>query len=168
MVLKRTWQRGTADLVALGVGMMILGIVTAGTTAAMVYGREMNIRNEHYKVAAYKLRAAVEETIGKLSIGPGSGTVQYWRDVPENLRAKTLKVDSLDMPHDFGETKVVKVTITQDKIVPVYSEVAQDTICYEVTLRAKWQERDMAAVGLQSGQINELAFRTAVVIRGKI
>ncbi len=81
MLRKKVWQRGSADLISVAVGMTILAIVTGGTAAAMVYGRELTAHEEHYKTAAYALRGAMEAGPGRIAVrGRSAGEGEFELD----------------------------------------------------------------------------------------
>jgi hypothetical protein len=161
MVLKRNWQRGVADIVSLGVGILILGITTAGTTASMVYSREILTRQEHYKAAAFKLRGAMEEVIGKIEMNPNG-----WRNNPENLKAKFLRIEALEDPRDRDGIHPIYVTISQDRIEDVNLPETEPIDYYHVTLRASWYERDMPdSRNVNNRMARRIAFTTSVVLR---
>ena len=63
---KKWQQRGSADLVSIAVGMVILSIAATGTAASMIYGREIMGRQERYKQAAYLLRQEMEKKMWEL------------------------------------------------------------------------------------------------------
>lgn len=169
------WQRGTADMVSIGVGVIMLGIVTAGTSAALVYGREAMLRQEHYKTAAYILRSMMEQTEMELQLIPqarsfvGALEPREWGDY-----------ESLDAPKDRGvgnPTQHVMVTISRDAIVPVdnlENNPPASTDYYMVTMHARWKERDYAERTLGSygnpnnGPEREITMQTAVLVRAII
>jgi hypothetical protein len=142
MAQRLKWQRGMVDMVSLGVGMLLLGIVTAGTTASMVYGREALLREEHYKVAANILRGKMEERIAEIQLVQASrtrskcGTVQYLPGI------------SLDAPGDRGGVRMVVCYLTQEKVDSTdLPETGIGTDYYTIYMKAVWNERPYAENG---------------------
>ena len=164
---RRKWQRGTADMVSIGVGMILLGIVTAGTSAAMVYGREAMIREEHYKAAAYILRGYMEQAMGELELVPqartadGLGPQSYTRP--------------LDVPGDRNHVgvRVMMVTVAKDPVVEGDDmrngsrRIGQIPDYYHITMHARWTERDYAEdrSGAGNGIQHEISMETGVLPR---
>jgi hypothetical protein len=166
MALKRTWQKGFADLLSIGVGITILGIVTAGSTAAMMYSRDILIRQEHYKSAAFHLRGMMEEITGRLQTNPGN-----WRDSPENFRAKFLRMEQLDSPFDMGGVEIVNVGMSQANIDSSMVPGSDPAVVnyYTVRLYAQWRERDLAGgQRTGNGQDRQIEFITSVIIPAKM
>ena len=166
---RRKWQRGTADMVSVGVGLVILGIVTAGTSAAMVYGREAMIRQEHYKAAAYRLRGHMEEAQGRL---------QYIAREDRDLTSYTWAAEPLDLQNERNNSRVdqVKLTCSQETVEPVFDMRLDDhrplngpPDYYVLTMHGRWRERDYAEQGIgRAGIDREITFKTAVVVRADI
>ncbi len=169
MAKRQKWQRGVADMVSIGVGLVILGIVTAGTSAAMVYGREALIRQEHYKAAAYILRGFMEEAQGEL---------QYIPYQQRSLNGETSTPQPLDIPMERGGTRVqqVMVTIVKDAVVENDDQrngprkLNSPPDFYTVTMHARWNERDLAENGDNNpiGMAREITFSTAVLVRAEL
>jgi hypothetical protein len=149
MLRKKVWQRGSADLISVAVGMTILAIVMGGTAAAMVYGRELTAHEEHYKTAAYALRGVLEEAQGEL---------EYVDDARgrENLNAtRIMGRVALDEATDRSGVKIVTATLSRDRIDAVdLPETGLGDDYYIITVRAHWIERN--------GMVQDLAFRTAI------
>jgi hypothetical protein len=162
-------------MVSIGVGVILLGIVTAGTSAAMVYGREAMIRQEHYKAAAYILRSMMEQTQNELQIITAART-----SVGAFQAKEWPNMASLDGPQDRGvgnPTKHVLVTIRRDVIEPVddLSNNPPNGVDYfRVTLHADWRERDYAertsgSYGSPSNGLDRtITMQTAVLVRAVI
>jgi type II secretory pathway component PulK len=149
MLRKKVWQRGSADLVSVAVGMTILAIVTGGTAAAMVMGRELTAHEEHYKTAAYALRGVLEQAQTEL---------QYVDEARsrENLNATRIYArQALDVASDISGVKVVLATLSRDRIDAIdLPETGAGDDYYIITVRASWIERN--------GMPQNLAFRTAI------
>jgi hypothetical protein len=169
MAKRRNWQRGVADMVSVGVGLVILGIVTAGTSAAMVYGREALIRQDHYKAAAYILRGHMEEAQAEL---------QFIGRSVRSLGQMDYPLEPLDDVHERGSTRVqqVMVRVSRDRIIEADDQrngsrrLTGPPDFYYLTMHAQWQERDYAEGGDNNavGIPREIIFTTAVLVRAEI
>lgn len=158
MARKRKWQRGSADLVSVACGLTILAIVTAGTSAAMVYGREALVREEHYKAAAYALRGVMEEVQGELIYVDRARESQY-------LGPRLFPDVPLDRVDDHsGINRPVICHLSRDMVQQVYlPETGESLDYYIVTCRANWVERDYAEDARGgSGERREIVFTTAI------
>jgi hypothetical protein len=156
MTRRKKWQSGAADLVSVAVGMVILSIAAAGTSAAMIYGREVLGREERYKSAAYMLKREVEKKQWELE-----SYVEARR--PGALGGRTLYTTQLQTTTERGEgSQPVMITFTQDPIIAVPDETYPTLIAYYlVTMRASWLEPDITGKGRQRMN-RSLAFTTAV------
>jgi hypothetical protein len=154
-------------MVSVGVGLIILGIVTAGTSAAMVYGREALIRQDHYKAAAYILRGYMEQAQGELQY------VEEARDV-RRLGSETYAPEPLDRVNERGtRVQQVMVTVKKDRVIEADDlrngsrGLNGPPDFYYLTMHATWQERDYAedADNSSLGMQREITFTTAVLVR---
>lgn len=163
---RRKWQRGTADMVSIGVGVILLAIVTAGTTAAMVYGREAMIREEHYKAAAYLLRGAMEEQQAELQLIPAARTNSGALD-PVFFTPKIL--ETRQEREGSGSVQQTEVTLWRDQIEVVddlRNNPPNGIDFYRITLHARWRERDYAErLNMVGGIEREITMQTAVLVR---
>lgn len=161
---RQTWQRGAADLVSVGVGMLILAIVLAGTTASMVWGRDAITHQEHYKAAAYILRGKMEEVQMAMQLEPQARD----QHSPNSFMA-AFDYDPipLDLGSDRSGTEPVYVYIHRNAVVPVYlPETGPELDYYVLTMSARWRERDFAAnLREDRGKEQEIVFTTAFVVR---
>jgi hypothetical protein len=152
------WQRGSADLLSVAMGAMILAVVTAGTSSAMIYGREMLLREEHYKAAAYLLRGEMEAQQTALQIDQGQN----------DLMAKVVRSAPLDLSTDRNNVNVreVQCTISRSKVEEVSSLAIGVRIAYyRVTMKAAWLERDLAESTRDSRILREISFTTCTLPR---
>ena len=158
MTRRRKWQSGSADLVSVAVGMMILSIAVTGTSAAMIYGREILTRQEHYKAVAYLLRGKMEKKVWELSSMPLARQSQSLQG--------TAEVIELTLPNDRGPgSQVVDVTVEQNRIreIPNLSIHPTTPAYYELIMTASWVEPEMAEQGREHGQQErEIRFVTYV------
>jgi hypothetical protein len=161
MVRHRHWQRGSADLISVGVGLTMLAIVFAGTAGSFIYGREALARQEHFKAVAYLLRAKMEEVQAAMQL------VQKARDDndPQNLlRAETYPPRMIES--NLGRDKQIAVYIQRRPVEPAYlrAEMGEVVIYYVLTMDASWHERDQAEDRRSGpGKLETLSFTTAFV-----
>ncbi len=140
MRLKLAWQKGSTDLVSVAVGLTIMSIVTAGTTAAVSYSRDILLRQENYKKAAYFLRGQMEQSVYEL-----------WKFGPDMYGSLNLG------ERDLGSYPLQSQVVTGGTAVPTYVRVHRDRIeavdllettevpdFFRVTCRATWEERDLS------------------------
>lgn len=145
----QVWQRGSADLISVAVGMTILAIVTGGTAAAMVYGRQLTAHEEHVKAAAYVLRGILETAQGELEYVDEARARESLNSV------RNMGRWALDEGADHGGVEVVTAAVTRDRVDAVdLPETGPGDDYYIVTVRAHWIERN--------GMVQDLAFRTAI------
>jgi len=165
---RRTWQRGAADMVSVGVGVLLMTIVTAGTTAAMVYGREAMLRQEHYKAAAYILRGLMEQQQAELQL------INDARNSTGALNQREFATQWLDTDRDRGagnRTDKVAVTLWRESIDAVDdlqngSNPVGRPDFYHIKLHARWTERDYAEhLSRVGGVEREITMETAVMVR---
>jgi len=166
MKLKLKWQRGSADLISVAVGMVILSVTVAGTAGAMIFGREAMIRQEHAKAAAFLLRGKMEEICGCLQVVGDS------RD-PYSSRSylnsdETYRAWPIDSEHDRrGDVDRVMVTIHRDRVTKV--NPLDKSFGYVVTVHASWEERDLVGhIRPEHGITKTLTFETAVIVPGEL
>jgi hypothetical protein len=151
------WQRGATDLVSIVASMTILSIAVAGTSAAMIYGREALLRTEHYKVAAFRLRGTVEQM---------SAEVQLDTNATNNGRRRAERLDTLcalDDPHDRNGRigQIAMCRITRGEVVPyqIYDFGSSDGLYYyRIQANASWTEFDDV-------NPHRIAFETSVLTR---
>jgi hypothetical protein len=153
--------------------MLLLGIVTAGTSAAMVYGREALIRQEHYKAAAYILRGMMEQAQGEL---------QYVDEArgDRNLGQLTYPDKPLDLAAERGTSvQRVMVTVSRDVVEEVddprngprmgNNGQVKPPDFYRLRMHAQWRERDYAEnLRDEAGIIREITMETAVLVRADL
>ena len=160
MARHKKWQSGSADLVSVAVGMVILSIAATGTAASMIYGREVLGRQERYKVAAYLLRKEMEKKIWELQSFPRASSdagVQPW------LR----RVELISSHERLTGNQPVDLEISMERIAKVSDlEFDNVTAYYVLTMHARWREPEMAGsrdpVAFQERHIS---YRTAVDAR---
>jgi hypothetical protein len=160
MAFSRAIQRGSVDMVSVSVGLLMLAAVTAGTTAAIVYGREALIRQEHYKAAAYLLHGEMEAQQAAMQLTAAQ----------HDLMGGVVRTASLDLPADRGGgTQLVYCTISRDIIQEHRAqEVGGQFAFYRITMRASWTERDYAENPRHSNQYREIEFTTSTIPRTKL
>jgi hypothetical protein len=160
MAGSKRWQRGAADIVSVMVGTLILAIVMAGTASSMVYGREALMRQEHYKAAAYVLRGKLEEVQAQLQIDQARDS-RY-------LSAETYRPWSVESASDLGGVSPIVLAMSRDRIEAVdLSETGTGVDYFLITVHAQWRERDFADdAQTDPGQVREISFTTATVVRG--
>lgn len=164
MRLKLIRQRGAADLISVAVGMAILSIVVAGTSAAMIYGRDALLREEHAKAAAYLLRGKMEDVIAALQVVPDVTNPAHGRGYL-NVAQQYAPI-ALDLPTDRNrQNHRVWVTMSRDKVVKIDPLVKGSG--YRVTVRATWTDPDLAGTRTRdrAGRQRELKFTTSVIVR---
>jgi hypothetical protein len=156
---KKWQQRGSADLVSVAVGIVILSIAATGTAASMIYGREVLGRQERYKVAAYMLRREMEKKIWELQ--------SFQRaQAGEALQPSTLRTELVGSDERPGRNQPVNVEITMDRIVAVSDEQFDNVTAYWViTMHATWDEPDMVGGGSRDIQRRTISYRTAIDAR---
>jgi hypothetical protein len=163
MIRHRHWQRGSADLISVGVGLLMLAIVFAGTTGSFIYGREALARQEHFKVVAYLLRAKMEEVQAAVQL------VQKARDDndPQNV-LREYTYPPIMIESNRGREKQIAVYIHRRPVDQVdLTETGEGVDHYVLTMDASWHERDYAEDRRSSpGKQEKLSFTTAFVVRG--
>jgi hypothetical protein len=161
MKMKRRWQRGEADIISVAVGMVILSIIVAGTSQAMIYGRDVLIRQENEKAVAYLLRGYMDQWQSRIQTEePERSTNQLGRAfVEHNTTSLTTVVAG-------GSTPALGVDLVRDPVREVrFTESGVEISWYELTCHARWTENPMPSTETPRGQARELIFRTYVVIR---
>lgn len=161
MKMKRKWQRGEADIVTVAVGMVILSIIVAGTSSAMIYGRDVLIRQENQKAVAYLLRGYVDEWQAKLQMEAGQRTDgNLGRSFSRRSRDLTTNVAG-------GTTPPLEVDLVRDPVLKVdLSETGAGIDWYVLSCSATWIEDELSGDDPESsGQARSLSFRTYVVVR---
>lgn len=164
MARHHSWQRGAADLVSVAVGLTLLAVVFAGTTASFIYGREALAREEHFKVAAYFLRGETEEV--QAAMGLVDAATQP--DTPQSLLTGDNWVfcDSRIIEKNDGREEAIMVTISRKAKAVDLPETGPVVDYYLLEMRAQWRERDFAEDRQsEPGKLEELKFKTAVVVR---
>jgi len=152
-------QRGSADLVSVAVGIMILSIAATGTAASMIYGREILGRQERYKVAAYMLRKEMEKKIWELQSFPRAQAIGALQ--PTTLRTELVRSD--ERP---GRNQPVDIVISMDRIVVVPDMQFDNVVAYWIiTMRATWDEPDMVGGDAHDVQRRTIAYQTAIDAR---
>lgn len=156
---KKWQQRGSADLVSVAVGMMILSIAATGTAASMIYGREVLGRQERYKVAAYMLRREMEKKIWELqSFTRAQG--------PEALQATVLRTQLVGSDERPGRNQPVDIVISMDRIVAVPDMQFDNVTAYWIiTMHATWDEPEMAGGDSYDYQRRTISYQTAIDAR---
>jgi hypothetical protein len=161
MKIRLKWQRGEADIVAVAVGMVILSIVVAGTSSAMIYGRDVLHRQENQKAVSYLLRGYMEEWQAKIQI-------EAQHQQPNNL-SRTFTRTSRDLTTTVagGATPPLVVTLVRDPVRQVdLIETGPGIDFYKLTCHARWREDDMAGGRSDNNsQHKELSFATYVVVK---
>jgi hypothetical protein len=158
MTRRRKWQSGTVDLVSVAVGMVILSIAVAGTSAAMIYGRDILMRQEHYKAVAYLLRGEMEKKQWELV-----GVIQV--DDDRAFGSKTQYTDlNTSTEHGRG-SRVIRVTIVQQPILKHFDN-SGILDYYYLTMYATWAEPTLAGADRGELQERQIKFSTAVARRG--
>jgi hypothetical protein len=163
MALKRSLQRGSADLVSVAVGLTVLAIVMAGTAASMVYGREALIREEHYKAAAYLLHGKMEEMQATLQLVPAASS-------DRNMQPINWGLFPIEIPQDHNGIDPIRVSVSSDRVEYVdLPETGHNIDYYVITMRATWRERDYAEHDRsEPGQPREITLTSAVILRPKL
>jgi hypothetical protein len=155
-------------MVSVGVGVLLMAIVTAGTSAAMVYGREALLRQEHYKAAAYILRSLMEQQQAELQL------VEQARSGTGSLTGRDFGTQYLDTDRDRGSgnrIEKVAVSLWREPIDPVDdlmngTNPVQRPDYYHIKLHARWTERDYAEDGTRVRPFErEITMETAVLVR---
>lgn len=165
MRLKRTRQRGAADLIAIAVSMAILSIVVAGTSAAMIYGRDALLREEHAKAAAYLLRGKMEEVSAALQVVDETRDDVWGRSFLNT--AQVYEPVALDLETDRNRhDHVVWVTMSRDRVLKV--DPLSFGRGYRVTVRASWTDPDLAGRRIRPGRHRELKFTTSVIVKQEL
>ncbi len=155
----KKWERGSADLVSVAVGMVILSIAATGTAASMIYGREVLGRQEHYKVAAYLLRKEMEKKIWELQSFPRARS-------PEAMQTTMLRTELVPTTERLTRNQPISVEISMDRIETVVDEQFDNVPAYWIiTMHAKWDEPDMVGGGAHDMQHREISYRTAIDAR---
>ena len=158
MTRRRQWQSGSADLVSVAVGMVILSIAVTGTAAAMIYGREILNRQEHYKAAAYLLKGEVEKKQWEI-IGFAGATAA------QGLQPTTKEVPLTLLGERGAGAEVIMVRIDQKAIEPKYVlEIDQvNPAYYLVEYEATWTEPEMAG-GIEADNYQERSIKLVTAV----
>ncbi|MBU0507573.1 hypothetical protein KKH27_01870 [bacterium] len=165
MRLKRTWQSGAADLISVAVGMAILSIVVAGTSAAMIYGRDALLREEHAKAAAYLLRGEMEKFQAGLQVVDDARNADYGRSYLNTL--ETSAPIAIDTRADRGgDHQQVFVTIRRERVR--YVDPLVQGSGYIIEAKATWTEPDLAGSRRTGGSQREIKFKTATVVKQEL
>jgi hypothetical protein len=119
--------------------MVILSIAVSGTAAAMIYGREILNRQEHYKAAAYLLKGELEKKQWEI-VALSRATTS------EALQATTKEVPLTILGERGSGGMEMLVRIDQKRIEPVYvTEIDPSVPAYYVLeYDATWLEPEMA------------------------
>jgi hypothetical protein len=170
MERKRFLQRGAADLVAVAAGLTILAVAVAGTSAALLYGRQALVNQEHYKAAVYLLRGELEQECARIQLSSD------YRENPANLlSSRKIGEFQLDSPNDRNGTRRQTImTISRPAVSEIYKpEVSLVApVAYRIRMDATWTESAAAGVGPRSGprnpqgETNEISLATSVFVRG--
>jgi hypothetical protein len=160
----RQWQRGAADLVSVGVGLAILAIVFAGTAGSFIYGREALARQEHYKAAAYLLRAKMEEVQAAMQL------VAAAREAGIQSMLGEYTYPPVYLENNLGREHAIAVTIHRQRVYVAYlPETGDPPDYYVLTMDASWRERDYAENRRSDpGKLETLTFQTAFVVKGDL
>ncbi len=157
MTRRRKWQSGSADLVSVAVGMVILSIAVTGTSAAMIYGRDILTRQEHYKAVAYLLRGEMEKKQWEL--------VSIIEVTNDAARAAAVTTVNLNLPTERGRgNQVTTVTLIQ-RPIELHLDEGGNPDFYYLTIDARWSEPDLAGGNDERFQQRMLTFTTAVALR---
>ena len=153
----KKWQSGSADLVSVAVGMVILSIAAAGTSAAMIYGREILGRQDRYKVACYMLKREMEKKQWELEsfkdARPRIPVHHLWLG-----RTPLVTSDELQ-----NGNQVVEMNLWIDDITPFYDPDQQNLISYwTMSMSAEWREPSMAGGPDNRQRMEQIKFTTAV------
>ena len=156
-------QRGAADLVSVAVGLTLLAVVFAGTTASFLYGREALAREEHFKTVAYFLRGETEEVQAAMGLVDAAANP----DNTQNLLSLEWKFcDSRTIEKNNGREEAIMVTISRKAKAENLPETGEGYDYFLLEMRAQWRERDFAEDRQsEPGKLEELKFMTAVVVR---
>jgi hypothetical protein len=157
-----SWQRGAADIVSVAVGLTLMAVVFAGTTASFLYGREALIREEHFKAVAYLLRGQMEEVQTAIAIVDNATNANSSRNVLSenwyNYPAQKIAGSSREEP--------ISVTIGRKATRVDLPETGDGDDYYLIEMRAQWRERDLAENGRNGlGKFETLSLKTAFVAR---
>lgn len=156
MTRRRKWQSGSADLVSVAVGMVILSIAVTGTAASMIYGRDILTRQEHYKAVAYLLRGEMEKKQWEL--------VSILEVTNFVARGATVNTVNLNLPTERGRgNQVTTVTLIQ-RPIELHLDANDDPDFYYLTIDARWTEPDLAGGRDENLQQRMLTFTTAVPV----
>jgi hypothetical protein len=152
------WQSGTADLLSVVVAMTILSITVAGTSAAMIYGRQGLIKSEHYKAAAFALRGEMEKLQAEIQLD----TTATNNPARRQATSWTAIQIPLDNPLDRrGHVAMTTCQIKRDQVsyYPIF-EIGppMGSYWYKTTVRARWFEPT-------DDQYHEISFTTGVLTR---
>ncbi|MBI5059613.1 hypothetical protein HZB60_07540 [candidate division KSB1 bacterium] len=160
MKMKLKWQRGEADIVSVAVGLVILSIIVAGTSSAMIYGRDVLIRQENEKAVAYLLRGFVDEWQSRIQMEEDErSATNMGRTVNERTSVLTTAVAG-------GNTPPLVVDLIREPVRAVdVLETGQDIDWYTLKCHARWSEHDMPGGEDDRFQARELTFVTYIVIR---
>ena len=153
----KKWQSGSADLVEVAVGMVILSIAAAGTSAAMIYGREILHRQERYKVACYMVKREMEKKQWELESFPAARP-----RIP--VHRLWLERTDLVTPNEFENgNQPVLIDLWVDEITPIPdADQPELTAYWTVSVSGEWWEPAMAG-GSENRQLREqVRFTTAV------
>jgi hypothetical protein len=153
-------QRGSADLITVAVGLLIMAVVTAGTSAAMVYGREMLLREEHYKAAAYLLRGQMEAQQTALLIPEGRIDLS----AKDHYLSKPLDLDS---DRNRVGIRPVYCVFSRKKVDAIHNPQLGSTAVayYRFTISASWTERDLAEGNRNQLKTYSMSLTTSFVPR---
>jgi len=153
----KKWQSGSADLVSVAVGMVILSIAAAGTSSAMIYGREVLGRQERYKSAAYILKREMEKKIWELKSFPRAAEAGALS--PRSL----ITTELVDSHERSSGNQPVMVTVYMDRIESVLDPGRLTIAYYTVSMHARWNEPEMAGGRSENNfQFREISYMTAV------
>jgi hypothetical protein len=158
MTRRRKWQSGSADLVSVAVGMVILSIAVTGTAAAMIYGRDIMARQEHYKAVAFMLKGAMEKKQWELVSVVSSTDDRAFRPV--------VTTETLNLALERGQgNREIPVTLVQEPVIQHYDQNGMPDYYY-LTIRARWTEPDLAGGNDHATmQEREMKFTTAIALR---
>lgn len=163
MARQHSWQRGAADLVSVGVGLTLLAVVFAGTTASFLYGREAMTREEYFKAAAYILRGKMEEVQTAIALVDDATNPRSARNLfcSEWVNYPPYTIEDRDDRH-----KHIVVTVSRKVRGEDLPETGEGWDYFSIEMRAQWQMRDFVEDRQdESGKAETLIFKTAFVAR---
>jgi len=160
----RGWQRGAINMVEVGISVIVVGIVTAGTTASIVWSRDALTHQEHYKAAVYILRGKLETWQAGVQLIPEA---RDWSRASSLLHPTSYPPVALDQVSDRGGRKPVLVYCSVDSVIAVdYRDTGEGVDFYRVTMSARWTERPYAgARGSSEAVERQVVFKTSVAGR---